>query len=227
MTPNRNRKPQDASKQTGRTKMPKKLPGLTTGEVRGQLGISESALMRYVKEFRENFSDPVAKKRLGRRWTSRDINTLLVIRSMKLKRAKREEIVRALSNGITFEQESPAVSTAMMIEISIRNLQQMEKLAAEVRTLAMAAKWNDKDYINIVKFMKDRFKWYDRAIRKLSFQITLIEFYLKNPLRRYPVAKRFHPVMDKIYKVLDNWLHVEDEEMQYVGAMMRDLDDRL
>ena len=116
------------------------------------------------------------------------------------------------------------ISAALVLETTTRNLQLIERYVDQVKVMTRQARWSDEDYQNIVKGVNRKLKEYDREFIRLRFQITLIEFFLKNPLRRYPVNRKFRTVFDAIRRFLDNWLYVSDEEMQHVGAMMRDLD---
>lgn len=190
-----------------------KLPGLTTGEVRGQLGLSEATLMRYVKEFRDHFSDQVGKRRLGKRWNVHDINNLLVIRSMKVRHEKHEAIVEALASGKTFEDVSPTLSAAMMLDVSMRNLQQIIKYADQIRAMTQTAKWNEEEYTWIVKTVKAQWKSYDKRLIKLEHDIALIKFYLHNPTRRYPTSSKWKPIINELMQAVREKLYISDNDM--------------
>lgn len=203
--------------------MPKKLPGFTTGEVQGQIGLTANTLGTYISEFREYFTDGVTRRTRGKRWTRKDINNVLVIRMMKSRHQKHQAIADELATGRTFEEVSPTLNAAVMLDVSMRNLQQIAKYTQEVKEMTRTAAWNSREYTTLIKWIEKNFKFFQRAIKKHQFQITLIEFYLKNPLRRYPINKIYLPIYNAIMKVIDNWLYVSDDEMRTVGAILRDL----
>lgn len=194
--------------------MPKKLPGLTTGEIRGQTGIHENTLLRYVKEFPEHFSDEVSKRRMGRRWSVHDINNVLVIRLMKSRHRKHDDIGQALASGTVFAEASPTLNAAMMLDVSARNLQEIIKYRNEIKELTAHARWKDQQYTYIHTLLDRKFAYYDMVIAKVKKDIMTVMFYLKNPLRRYTINNRWQPIIDDIREFIGIKTFVSDKELK-------------
>jgi DNA-binding transcriptional MerR regulator len=72
---------------------------LSTGQTSGLIGMSIQTIQRYVRKYAEHFTEHARQPKKGRRFSSKDIRSLLIIRSLMIAHNKRD--IEATLNGET------------------------------------------------------------------------------------------------------------------------------
>lgn len=105
---------------------------LTTGETSGITGIPIKTIQHYIKSYPEGFSETARQPNRGRRYSLRDIKTLLIIRNMRSHREPPDKIREA----ITGEQTESIADVAEAITIAsaaVRAFDEAGNYAEEAR----------------------------------------------------------------------------------------------
>lgn len=162
---------------------------LTTGKTSGLTGLSVQTIQRYVKRYPMGFSDGARKPNKGRRFTERDVKSLLLIYYL-LNSKRKAEIEKALSG----EEEYPLFEIQGFMSMFAKvddMLKLTEKLLAKLyHERQMQYMWKEKSWLG--DFRK-KINSHADAIEALRFDVNRLQLVRKLNEEKHPIID---PKMD-------------------------------
>lgn len=178
----------------------------STGQVSGLLGIPPVTLQRYIREFKEYFSETARQPDRGRRYTSADLNHLVRIRQMHTKHSGHDQIAQALADNQIAPEDLTVDNIFTVLEIANTALASTDKNAAKVEALTRQAAWKGPEYINLLAEMR-------KAIRELRYEQEILRFemvrlkYLFCHPKTLPKKQPF--ALRSVWQKFQMWVGVE------------------
>lgn len=153
----------------------------STGRTSGITAIPPQTLRRYVQDFKEFFSESAQKPTKGRRFTSQDINNLLLIRHLYFERTSPDRI-RAALRGEWAPAAAPQYNNQDALLIVEAAQKRMEATKGYVKEAKQAA-YQANNVVDAARHILERFREvieggspdYQARINALERRITTLE----------------------------------------------------